>query len=50
MPATIPAIIELQTESAKEIVDITARVEALLVTTPAMAYGMTRPRTWRHMS
>jgi len=30
MPATIPAIIELQTESAKEVVDITARVEALL--------------------
>ena len=30
MPATIPAIIELQTRSAKEVVDITARVEALL--------------------
>ena len=30
MPATIPAIIELQTQSAKEVVDITARVEALL--------------------
>jgi hypothetical protein len=30
MPATVPAIIELQTESAKEVVDITARVEALL--------------------
>jgi secondary thiamine-phosphate synthase enzyme len=30
MPATIPAIIELQTQSAKEVVDITARVEAML--------------------
>ena len=30
MPATIPAIIELETRSAKEVVDITARVEALL--------------------
>ena len=30
MPATIPAIIELETRSAKEVVDITARVESLL--------------------
>ena len=30
MPVTIPAIIELQTRSAKEVVDITGRVEALL--------------------
>jgi hypothetical protein len=30
MPATTPAFSELPTRSAKEVVDITARVEALL--------------------
>ena len=30
MPTTMPATIELQTKSAKEVVDITERVEALL--------------------
>ena len=34
MTTTMPAIIELETRSAKEVVDITARVEALLAGAP----------------
>ena len=34
MPTTLPATIELQTQSPTEVVDITARVEALAAGTP----------------